>query len=103
MLPGLRRALADAGPNYAVRDLAWHPLRPLLASVSATGAIYLWARVYRENWSAFAPDFRELQENEVQQGLLLRSAFGSVSGIFPLSQTHRGGLPAGVCGARGCL
>ena len=45
--------------------MVWHPERPLLATLSSSGAIYLWARVYRENWSAFAPDFRELQENEV--------------------------------------
>lgn len=54
-----------------VRDLKWHPERPLLASVSAAGAIYLWARVYLENWSAFAPDFRELAENEVECVTLL--------------------------------
>lgn len=30
-----------------------------------SGALFLWAHVYSERWSAFAPGFRELKDNEV--------------------------------------
>jgi hypothetical protein len=49
--------------------MVWHPVRNLLISVSTTGEIYIWGRVYRENWSAFAPDFEELPENQVMSML----------------------------------
>lgn len=53
------------GPKEGITDLAWHPSRPIVASVSMTaGVIYIWAKDYTENWSAFAPDFKELEENE---------------------------------------
>ncbi|WCJ20738.1 hypothetical protein M5689_002952 [Euphorbia peplus] len=52
------------GPKEALIDLAWHPVRPIVVSVSLTGLVYIWAKDYTENWSAFAPDFRELEENE---------------------------------------
>ncbi|CAN8258599.1 unnamed protein product [Cochlearia groenlandica] len=52
------------GPKEALIDLAWHPVHPLIVSVSLTGLVYIWAKDYTENWSAFAPDFKELEENE---------------------------------------
>ncbi|CAN6181058.1 unnamed protein product [Urochloa humidicola] len=52
------------GPKEAVIDLAWHPAEPTIATVSATGLVYIWAKEHVENWSAFAPDFEELEENE---------------------------------------
>ncbi len=51
----------DAG---AAKALAWHPAAPLLVTLGAAGRLYVWARTAPENWSAFAPDFRELEENE---------------------------------------
>ncbi|PNW85636.1 hypothetical protein CHLRE_03g195750v5 [Chlamydomonas reinhardtii] len=51
------------GPKEGVLQLAWHPLRSLLLSCAGTGRIYIWAKVHAENWSAFAPDFKELDEN----------------------------------------
>ncbi|KAK4253158.1 hypothetical protein QN277_010761 [Acacia crassicarpa] len=52
------------GPKEALIDLAWHPVRPIIVSVSLAGLVYIWAKDYTENWSAFAPDFKELEENE---------------------------------------
>lgn len=52
------------GPTEALVDLAWHPVRPILVSVSLTGLAYIWVKDDTEEWSAFAPDFRELDQNE---------------------------------------
>jgi COMPASS component SWD1 len=52
------------GPKEGIMDLEWHPLRPIIASCSTRGTVYIWNTTYTENWSAFAPDFQELEENE---------------------------------------
>jgi hypothetical protein len=30
----------------------------MFVALAAGGKLYIWARVYAENWSAFAPDFK---------------------------------------------
>ncbi|KAJ3299433.1 Retinoblastoma-binding protein 5 [Borealophlyctis nickersoniae] len=51
------------GPREGLVDLAWHPQRPIIASVSHYGTIYIWSVNYVQNYSAFAPSFAELEDN----------------------------------------
>lgn len=46
--------------------MAWVPGRSALVTLGGSGRAFVWARIYRENWSAFAPDFTELDENQAR-------------------------------------
>eukprot|EP00172_Hildenbrandia_rubra_P000254 Plantae.Rhodophyta-Hildenbrandia_rubra.ctg11119.p1 GENE.Plantae.Rhodophyta-Hildenbrandia_rubra.ctg11119~~Plantae.Rhodophyta-Hildenbrandia_rubra.ctg11119.p1 ORF type:complete len:479 (+),score=95.43 Plantae.Rhodophyta-Hildenbrandia_rubra.ctg11119:330-1766(+) len=53
------------GPKEGISDLSWHPLQGVILTLGTSyHGIYVWQRNYTENWSAFAPDFTELEENE---------------------------------------
>lgn len=58
-----------AGAKEGAAALAWHPRRNCMASLGDSGAVFLWARTYSERWSAFAPGFSELQDNEARRSL----------------------------------
>ena len=51
------------GPSEGIMHLEWHPKKPVLASCSTQGVVFIWSVRQTENWSAFAPDFQELTEN----------------------------------------
>jgi COMPASS component SWD1 len=48
--------------------LQWHPSQPLVIAAGLdSGTIYQWSTTVAEGWSAFAPDFVELDENRVYE------------------------------------
>ncbi|KTW30341.1 hypothetical protein T552_00813 [Pneumocystis carinii B80] len=52
------------GPKEEFIDIDWHPVFPFIAAAGLeTGTIYIWSIPRTEGWSAFAPDFTELEEN----------------------------------------
>lgn len=52
------------GPKgESLLDLLWHPVRATILSVS-NGVVNIWMHKQKELWSAYAPNFKELDENE---------------------------------------
>lgn len=51
------------GPKVGLLHLTWHPASPIIAATSKEGEVHIWGIMHTENWSAFAPDFKELEEN----------------------------------------
>ncbi|CAM9694588.1 unnamed protein product [Ascophyllum nodosum] len=51
------------GPQVGLRSLARHPVRPFLAAALDNGKVQLWGNTHTANWTAFAADFEELEEN----------------------------------------
>jgi len=47
-----------------VRAVVWHPCRPIVFSFSRDGRTLVWSTHRTESWTAFAPNFVQLEENE---------------------------------------
>jgi len=52
------------GPKPTILDLKFHPLLPLFVLSATDGTIVIWGKHHSESWSAYAPGFTELEENE---------------------------------------
>ncbi|KAH9826303.1 COMPASS component SWD1 [Teratosphaeria destructans] len=53
------------GPKEELGAVEWHPGRPFVAATGVeSGKIYLWSINTPQRWSALAPDFVEVEENE---------------------------------------
>jgi COMPASS component SWD1 len=52
------------GPKEDILWAIWHPYRPIIVSCTNGGSMHIWSRTPTENWSSFAPDFQEVDDNE---------------------------------------
>ncbi|GBG27012.1 Retinoblastoma-binding protein 5 [Hondaea fermentalgiana] len=61
---GRHMAKLFAPDRGLVRQVLWHPRRPMVLSLGRDGQMLVWATHRSESWTAFAPNFVELEENE---------------------------------------
>ncbi|PVU86695.1 hypothetical protein BB560_006623 [Smittium megazygosporum] len=52
-----------SGPGELMLHFDVHPFRPIVASVSDVGLIYVWTRTPQQNWSSFDIKFKDLDRN----------------------------------------
>ena len=55
--------LEGPAESKGIIQLAAHPVRDLGIALGVNGNLYVWARNYKEDWSAFDPKFETLIEN----------------------------------------
>jgi len=61
---GQLHKILEGSISEVILDVAWHPTRSMIVSCTSGGSVYVWSRQHTESWSAFAPGFTELEENE---------------------------------------
>jgi len=53
------------GPREELGAIDWHPLKPLVAATGMeSGRVHIWSVKTPQRWSALAPDFAEVEENQ---------------------------------------
>ena len=60
----VERVASGAAEAKGIAQLEAHPTRPMCVALGSNGVMYAWSKSHDECWSAFAPDFVELTENE---------------------------------------
>ena len=75
-------------------DLAWQPGRNALCTLGASGRVYLWASIYKEDWNAFAPDYTTLDCNQV--GAVLQQGWCDCESLLLSVLSEASDVPA-VC------
>lgn len=60
----IQRIAVGAEASKGVAQIATHPLRSVFVVLGANGMMYVWSSTFSERWSAFEPNFVELDDNE---------------------------------------